>query len=555
MIVATGVSYRRLEADGLDALTGRGVYYGADASDARQVVGDDVYIVGAANSAGQAALNMARHAQARRDGRPRRAGWRRRCRATSSTASRRTPPSRCGSAREVAAARGDGHLESLTLARPRRRARSEEVPASWLFVFIGAAPRTDWLGEDVVARRARVRRDRAGPAGRVGRATWPLPRAPYALETSVPGVFAAGDVRLDSMKRVASAVGEGAMAVHLVHRYLATDADARRGPPAAGPASTGSTTSGSASCCPSASEIEIEPGAELFHEGEPADTGGCSSTARSTWSGRSAARRPWSRRMDVPGPVGGRLPRLGRDRRLPRHGPRRRARAAAAGAGRGAARRAAGRGSRSAVHLIGGVFAHGRPHRVDGPAARVAGHPRHARRRPRPRAQQPGRRGDAVGGRPRRALHRRCWPRSASWPTATSRADAVPRPSTSSAARSRRGRRRRDPIAARRRRGGAGRLAGTTTASTTPGRWPRRWPPPAWTWPGASARPSCWPGRRSSRGSSGWPAPSRPGRCSRRCGRRRAGSPSWWRGALLHAARPGRPAAGRRRPRASRARW
>jgi thioredoxin reductase (NADPH) len=125
-------------------------------------------------------------------------------------------------ASEVTAARGEGHLESLTIL-DRTDGSCEEVAAGWLFVFIGAQPRTDWLGKDV------VRDERGyvvtGPdlvrAG-VERMTWPLHRAPYALETSVPGVFAAGDVRLDSMKRVASAVGEGAMAVHLVHRYLAT---------------------------------------------------------------------------------------------------------------------------------------------------------------------------------------------------------------------------------------------------------------------------------------------------------------------------------------------
>ena len=115
---------------------------------------------------------------------------------------------------------GDGHLESLTLA-DRDTGDTEEVPATWLFVFIGAAPRTDWLGDEVRPRRPRLRGHRAGlpPSTRPG---WPLTRPPYALETSVPGVFAAGDVRLDSMKRVASAVGEGAMAIHLVHRYLAT---------------------------------------------------------------------------------------------------------------------------------------------------------------------------------------------------------------------------------------------------------------------------------------------------------------------------------------------
>jgi len=122
---------------------------------------------------------------------------------------------------EVVAARGDGHLEALTVA-DRDTGAEEELLTSWLFVFIGASPRTEWLGSAVV-------RDEKGfvitgqdlltaPKAQ----PWTLSRAPFALETSVPGVFAAGDVRLDSMKRVASAVGEGAMSVYLVHRYLAT---------------------------------------------------------------------------------------------------------------------------------------------------------------------------------------------------------------------------------------------------------------------------------------------------------------------------------------------
>ena len=124
---------------------------------------------------------------------------------------------RCRS--EVVAAGGETHLETLTLSDRDTGAR-EEVAASWLFVFIGASPRTDWLG-------AEVGRDErgfvlTGPEVLAGEARWPLARAPYALETSVPGVFAAGDVRLESMKRVASAVGEGAMSIYLVHRYLAT---------------------------------------------------------------------------------------------------------------------------------------------------------------------------------------------------------------------------------------------------------------------------------------------------------------------------------------------
>ena len=121
---------------------------------------------------------------------------------------------------EVAAAHGDGHLESLTLAH-RTDGGRDEVPATWLFVFIGASPHTDWLGGEV-ARDAQGFVVTGAEAGAAEGAVWPLERPPYVLETSVPGVFAAGDVRRDSMKRVASAVGEGAMAVHLVHRYLAT---------------------------------------------------------------------------------------------------------------------------------------------------------------------------------------------------------------------------------------------------------------------------------------------------------------------------------------------
>jgi thioredoxin reductase (NADPH) len=216
VVVASGVSYRRLVAEGVDDLTGRGIYYGASASDAAQLEGQVVHVVGAANSAGQAVLNFARHAK--------QVVMLVRGRSLVSSMSTylidriaATPniEVRCGT--EVAAASGRDHLERLTLA-DRGTGQEEVVEAEWLFVFIGASPHTGWLGDDVA-------RDEhgfvlTGPALVVGGTRWPLPRAPYGLESSVPGVFAAGDVRQDSMKRVASAVGEGAMAVHLVHRYL-----------------------------------------------------------------------------------------------------------------------------------------------------------------------------------------------------------------------------------------------------------------------------------------------------------------------------------------------
>jgi thioredoxin reductase (NADPH) len=220
LIVATGVSYRRLDAAGLDELTGRGVYYGANASEANQCQGEDVYVVGAANSAGQAALYLSSFAK--------RVVLVVRAATLMETMSRylveritSAPNVVVRYRTEVVAGGGDGHLETLTLAN-RDSGATEDVSSSWLFVFIGASPRTEWLGPDVV-------RDDKGfvitgqeLVGHPLTGLWPLARAPFALETSVPGVFAAGDVRLDSMKRVASAVGEGAMAIYLVHRYLAT---------------------------------------------------------------------------------------------------------------------------------------------------------------------------------------------------------------------------------------------------------------------------------------------------------------------------------------------
>ena len=219
VLVASGVSYRRIDAPGLEGLVGRGLHYGASASEASQTTGEDVYLVGAANSAGQAALNFARYAKrvvllvrgATLEASMSQYLVSRLHAATNVEVRLRT---------EVVAASGKDHLRTITLA-DRDTGTEEEVAASWLFVFIGAAPRTDWLGEGI-ARDARgfvlTGPELPAPAD-VG---WTLERSPFALETSVPGVFAAGDVRLDSMKRVASAVGEGAMAVYLVHRYLAT---------------------------------------------------------------------------------------------------------------------------------------------------------------------------------------------------------------------------------------------------------------------------------------------------------------------------------------------
>ena len=219
VVLATGVSYRSLGVDGVDDLTGRGVYYGSAMTEAAACTDSDVYIVGGANSAGQAAVYFSRYARSV-------------CllvRGPSLEASMSAylieQIAGFGSisvrtCTHVVRAQGDGHLEALTVEDARTGAR-ETLPASHLFVFIGGAPRTDWLDGAVV-------RDERGfiPTGpalvREGRrpAGWDLDRDPYLLETSLPGVFVAGDVRADSVKRVASAVGEGALAVTLVHRYL-----------------------------------------------------------------------------------------------------------------------------------------------------------------------------------------------------------------------------------------------------------------------------------------------------------------------------------------------
>ncbi len=220
VVLATGVSYTRLPAPGVDDFAGRGVYYGAAAHEAVNCRNQDVYIVGAANSAGQAALYFARYA--RRVVLVVRSDSLRRSMSEYLVARVEDAPNIDVLTRtEVVEGKGSDHLETLTL-RDSVEGTTRDVPAGWLFVFIGAAPLTDWLGP-AFARDSRgfllTGPELLDAKGRPPR-EWPLERDPYHLESSVPGVFVAGDVRADSVKRVASAVGEGAMAVTLVHRYL-----------------------------------------------------------------------------------------------------------------------------------------------------------------------------------------------------------------------------------------------------------------------------------------------------------------------------------------------
>ena len=219
LMIASGVQWRRLEAPGVDQLQGAGVYYGGGATEALSCKGEIVYVVGGANSAGQAAMNFARYAErvvilVRGD-------------SLSSTMSqylidqiKETPNIQLWTHAGVAEVHGETHLEEISVLCSDTN-KTERVPASAMFIFIGALPRTDWLA-------GTIERDERGfiltgpdlmhggerPKG------WVPDRDPFLLETNVPGIFAVGDVRHGSVKRVASGVGEGSVAVQFIHQYL-----------------------------------------------------------------------------------------------------------------------------------------------------------------------------------------------------------------------------------------------------------------------------------------------------------------------------------------------
>ncbi len=219
LLVATGVQWRRLEVPGVDRLQGAGVYYGGGATEALSSKGEIVYVVGGANSAGQAAMNFAKYAErvvilVRGEG-------------LAATMSQylidqvqRTPNIQIWTRASVAEAHGDRRLEEISVLCTDTN-KIERVPASSMFIFIGALPRTEWLaglverddrgfiltGPDLIQDGERPKE-------------WSLERDPFLLETNVPGVFAVGDVRHGSVKRVASGVGEGSVAVQFIHQYL-----------------------------------------------------------------------------------------------------------------------------------------------------------------------------------------------------------------------------------------------------------------------------------------------------------------------------------------------
>src|ERR1700737_3907556 len=219
LMIATGEQGRRLEAAGIDRLQGAGIYYGGGATEALSCKGEIVYVVGGANSAGQAAMNFARYAE--------RVIILVRGESLSSTMSQylieqvqQTPNIRLWTDASVAEAHGETHLEEISVLCSDTK-KVERVPASAMFIFFGALPRTDWLA-NLVERDERgflltgpdLMRDGQRPKG------WTLDRDPFLLETNVPGIFAGGDVRHVSIKRVASGVGEGSVAVQFIHQYL-----------------------------------------------------------------------------------------------------------------------------------------------------------------------------------------------------------------------------------------------------------------------------------------------------------------------------------------------
>jgi thioredoxin reductase (NADPH) len=223
VLLSCGVAYRRLGVASLEALVGAGVFYGAATGEAQALEGLDVYVVGAGNSAGQAALHLARYA-ARVTLTVRGSDLER---SMSEYLIREIRAHHRIDVRlrtEVVDGGGDGHLERLTL-RDNTTGERTDVAAAGLFILIGAEPRTDWLPEA-------IERDRHGfvrTGGEISPGRWVLERAPAAFETSLPGVFAAGDVRAGSVKRVAAAAGEGAVTVPMIHSILIEHSPTRTG--------------------------------------------------------------------------------------------------------------------------------------------------------------------------------------------------------------------------------------------------------------------------------------------------------------------------------------
>jgi len=223
VILATGVSWRRLVIEGFENLIGKGIYYGAARSEAASTHGQDVYLIGAGNSAGQAAMYFANHARlvtlvVRGDSLEKSMSHY----LIEQIEGKPNIAVRLHS--EVHAAHGQTHLEAIDIADRRDQTVTRHA-CGGLFVFIGADADTGWLPDDVARDKNGyvLTGDEVTKAGR-----WSHTRDPFLLECSVPGVFACGDVRLGPIKRVAAAVGEGSMAIAFVHQYMVRDGLVRR---------------------------------------------------------------------------------------------------------------------------------------------------------------------------------------------------------------------------------------------------------------------------------------------------------------------------------------
>ncbi|WP_158798225.1 response regulator [Pedobacter sp. L105] len=220
VVITTGVDYRKLDVRGIESFTGAGIYYGAATTEATACKDKEVFVIGGGNSAGQAAMYLSKFAKnvgiiIRKDD-------------LSSTMSsylidqiNHTPNIRILPATEIVEAAGDQHLEELTLINVKTKETTVNK-ASALYIFIGARPYTDWLKLDIIKNdKDFIETGRELRSYENFSKTWKLKRDPYLLETSCAGIFAAGDVRAGAMNRVASAVGEGSMAISFVHKYLA----------------------------------------------------------------------------------------------------------------------------------------------------------------------------------------------------------------------------------------------------------------------------------------------------------------------------------------------
>jgi thioredoxin reductase (NADPH) len=228
IVIASGVAWRQLDAPGADALAGRGVYYGASRTEGPSTNGRDIFLIGGGNSAGQAAMFFANYART--------VTLLVRGPSLAATMSHYLVEQlatkenvRVETLSQIVALEGDDHLESIVVER-RATGERHRAPTEAVFVFIGADAETRWLPRDIITdERGYICTGRdVMDLVATDAARWPLERDPYLLETSVPGVFAVGDVRHGSIKRVASGVGEGSMAIAFVHQYLGEQGEASK---------------------------------------------------------------------------------------------------------------------------------------------------------------------------------------------------------------------------------------------------------------------------------------------------------------------------------------